>query len=80
MSVDYSLIREHQEVLGSDGGHVGRVDHVIGGEIELAKLDIAGGFKHHMIPLSWVEYIDDDHVHLSLTKDQAKDQWTEKTQ
>ena len=40
MSVDYTLIREHQEVLGSDGGHVGRVDHVIGGEIELAKLDV----------------------------------------
>ena len=79
MSVDYTLIREHQEVLGSDGGHVGRVDHVIGGEIELAKLDIAGGFKHHMIPLSWVEYIDDDHVHLAVTKDQAKEQWTEKT-
>lgn len=78
MSVDYTLIREHQEVLGSDGGHVGRVDHVIGGEIELAKLDLTGGFKHHMIPLSWVEYIDDDHVHLSLTKDQAKEQWTEK--
>jgi hypothetical protein len=31
-----------------------------------------------MIPLSWVEYIDDDHVHLALTKDQAKEQWTEK--
>ena len=30
MSVDYTLIREHQEVLGSDGGHVGRVDHVRG--------------------------------------------------
>ena len=34
-------IREHMEVVGSDGGHVGRVDHVIGQDIELAKLDHA---------------------------------------
>ncbi|RYF97380.1 MAG: DUF2171 domain-containing protein, partial [Caulobacteraceae bacterium] len=38
-------IREHMEVVGSDGGHVGRVDHVIGQDIELAKLDLGGGFK-----------------------------------
>ena len=76
--VDASLIKEHLEVVGSDGGHVGRVDHVIGGEIELAKLDLGGGFKHHLIPLEWVEYITDDKLHLSLTKDDAKARWTEK--
>ncbi len=37
--VDASLIKEHLEVVGSDGGHVGRVDHVLGDQIELAKLD-----------------------------------------
>ena len=71
-------IREHMEVIGSDDKHVGRVDHVVGTDIELAKLDIAGGFKHHMIPLSWVEYVDDEKVHLSLTQDDAKAQWREK--
>ncbi|AQR62041.1 hypothetical protein BZG35_10585 [Brevundimonas sp. LM2] len=76
--VDVTLIKEHFEVVGSDGGHVGRVDHVLGDQIELAKLDLAGGFKHHMIPISWVESVDDDKVRLSLTKDQAKDQWSEK--
>ena len=76
--IDLSQIKEHHEVVGSDGGHVGRVDHIAGGEIELAKLDLGGGFKHHMIPLSWVEYIDDDKVHLALTKDDAKAQWREK--
>ncbi|MDX5393726.1 MAG: DUF2171 domain-containing protein, partial [Caulobacteraceae bacterium] len=40
------------EVVGSDGGHVGRVDHVRDGEIELAKLDLGSGLKHHMIPHS----------------------------
>ena len=76
--VDLDLIKEHLEVVGSDGGHVGRVDHVLGDQIELAKLDLAGGFKHHMIPVSWVDYVDDDKVRLTLTEDQAKAQWTEK--
>lgn len=77
--VDVALIKEHHEVVGSDGGHVGRVDHVLGDQIELAKLDLAGGFKHHLIPVSWVDYVDDDKVRLSLTKDEAKAQWMEKT-
>ncbi|TFW13061.1 DUF2171 domain-containing protein [Brevundimonas intermedia] len=76
--VDVSLIKEHLEVVGSDGGHVGRVDHVLGDQIELAKLDFAGGFKHHLIPVSWVEKVDDKHVHLNLTQEDAKARWTEK--
>ena len=76
--VDASQIKEHLEVVGSDGEHVGRVDHVQGDQIELAKLDLGSGFKHHMIPVSWVEYVDDDQVRLNLTKDDAKARWTEK--
>jgi hypothetical protein len=75
--VDPSQIREHLEVVGSDGEHVGRVDHVNGDQIELAKLDLAGGFKHHMIPVSWVDHVD-EHVHLNVTKEDAKARWTEK--
>jgi hypothetical protein len=76
--VDVTLIKDHLEVVGSDGGHVGRVDHVLGDQIERAKLDLAGGFKHHMIPVSWVKDVDDGEVRLSLMEDQAKAQWTEK--
>ena len=76
--IDTSSIREHMEVVGSDGGHVGKVDHVLGTEIELAKLDLGSGFKHHMIPVSWVEGVTDDKVRLTLTKDEAKAQWREK--
>jgi hypothetical protein len=75
--VDATLIKEHLEVVGSDGGHVGRVDHVNDGQIELAKLDLAGGFKHHMIPVSWVDHVD-EHVHLNVTQEDAKARWTEK--
>jgi hypothetical protein len=75
--MDATLIQEHMEVVGSDGKHVGRVDHVSGAEIELAKMDLAGGFKHHLIPLSWVDWVD-DKVHLAMTEDDAKTNWREK--
>ena len=58
-----SGIREHMEVVGSDGGHVGKVDHVLGTDIELSKMDLGSGFKHHMIPVSWIHHVD-AHVHL----------------
>ena len=76
--VNASQIGEHFEVVGSDGHHVGRVDHVIGDQIELAKLDVAGGFKHHVIPVSWASRIEENKVFLSMSADDAKAQWSEK--
>ena len=76
--VQPSQIVEHMDVVGSDGGHVGRVDHVVGDEIELTKLDLASGLKHHMIPMSWVDDIDDDTVRLNITKAAAKAAWRTK--
>ena len=72
-----SAINEHMEVVSADGHHVGRVDHVSGEQIELAKLDITTLGSHKMIPLSWVDWVD-EKVHLNLTKDQATDLWTDK--
>jgi hypothetical protein len=66
------------EVVGSDGGHVGRVDHVTGDEIELSKMDLGAGFRHHMIPISWVDHIDGDKLCLNMTKDAAKTSWRAK--
>lgn len=76
--IQASEIREHMEVIGSDGGHVGKVDHVLGTDIELSKMDLGSGLKHHLIPMTWVESISDDKVCLSLTKDAAKAAWREK--
>ncbi len=76
--IEASRIREHMEVVGSDGEHVGRVDHVQGAEIELAKLDLGAGLKHHLIPISWIEEIADDKLRLDRTRDDAKAQWREK--
>lgn len=76
--IQASQIREHMEVIGSDGGHVGKVDHVMGQEIELAKLDLGAGFKHHLIPMTWVDHVEEDKVCLNLTKEAAKAAWREK--
>ena len=73
-----SKILEHMEVIGSDGGHVGKVDRVMGGDIELAKFDFGSGFKHHLIPMIWADEIRDNKVCHSLTKDAAKAAWREK--
>jgi hypothetical protein len=75
--MDTSQITEHMEVVGSDGKHVGRVDHLRGSEIELAKMDLTGMGKHHMIPTSWIDWVD-EKVHLSLTKEEATARWSEK--
>ncbi|HMC92498.1 MAG TPA: DUF2171 domain-containing protein, partial [Allosphingosinicella sp.] len=36
-------IREHMEVIGADGAHVGTVDHVDGDRIKLTKADSGQG-------------------------------------
>lgn len=69
-------VQEHQEVVGSDGQHVGKVDHVRGDRILLAKNDQAAGGHHHSIPSSWIQSVD-DKVTISKTADQAKAHWRE---
>ncbi|MBV9511682.1 MAG: DUF2171 domain-containing protein [Caulobacteraceae bacterium] len=73
--IQTSQIKEHMEVVSSDGRHVGRVDHVKGSEIELAKFDFGAGLKHHMIPMGWIEEIDGEQIHLNMTADEAKAAW-----
>lgn len=67
-------VTEHQEVVGSDGVHVGTVDHVRGDNIQLTKSDSAAGGRHHRIPSSWIQSVD-DKVTLGKTAEQAKQQW-----
>jgi hypothetical protein len=71
---DVSKIREHMEVLGYDGGHVGTVDHLEGQRIKLAKSDPDAGGEHHYIHIDVVASVD-DKVHLNRTAAQAKDEW-----
>jgi len=67
-------VAEHQEVVGSDGAHVGTVDKVKGDRILLTKNDQDAGGRHHSIPSSWITAVD-DKVTLSKTADEAKRAW-----
>lgn len=58
--MDTSTIREHMEVVGSDSGHIGSVDHVDDhNRIKLARTDPAAGGVHHWISIDDVERVDD---------------------
>jgi len=67
-------VTEHMEVVGSDGGHVGKVDKVRGDRIILAKSDPNAGGMHHSVPCGWVESVE-DKITLNRTAEQAMDAW-----
>ncbi len=68
-------IREHMEVLGSDGEHIGTVDHLEGADrIKLTKSAPKAGGQHHFISVDWVDHIDQS-VHLNKTSQEAMQQW-----
>lgn len=77
MAIDTNKIEDHMEVLGSDGKHVGTVDHLEGAdEIKLTRTDPAANGKHHFIPVDWVERVD-QHVHLRKSSTEAMQAWRE---
>ena len=69
-----SNIREHMEVIGADGVHVGTVDKIEGDRIKLTKKDSGEGSHrghHHYIPASLVAEVEGDKVRLSANSDVA---------
>ncbi len=69
-----SKIREHMEVVGADGVHIGTVDRVDGDRIKLTKADSGSGAHkghHHYIPLSLLAEVDGKKVWLSAISDVA---------
>jgi hypothetical protein len=65
-----SEIKEHMEVIGADGAHVGTVDKVEGNRIKLTKKDSGEGAHkghHHYIDRGLVAGVEGDKVRLSAT-------------
>ncbi len=63
-----SKIKEHMDVIGADGVHVGTVDHIQGERIKLTKKDSGEGSHkghHHFIPLGLVADVEGNAVRLS---------------
>jgi hypothetical protein len=73
--VQASQIREHMAVKGSDGEHVGTVDHMENGRIKLTKSDPASGGEHHYIGLDLVDDIKGGEVCLNKSADEARRTW-----
>ena len=73
------MIKEHMEVLGSDGMHVGFVDHLVDHEaVRLIAEDPDAGAEPHEIPLSWVKHVQ-MKIHLNQPADEAKARWTRRS-
>lgn len=68
-------VREHMEVVGNDGEHVGTVDKTAGDRIILTRSDPDAGGAHHSISCNDVDCIDDNKVRLDCTADEAKKRW-----
>jgi hypothetical protein len=69
----FENIREHMEVIGADGVHLGTVDHVEGDRIKLIRADsgVAHQEHHHYIPRGLVAEVEGDKVRLSARADVA---------
>jgi hypothetical protein len=68
-------VQDHMEVVGSDGEHVGRVDHKEAADrIILTKDDPKAGGLPHLISIKWVDYVD-DKIHLNKPSKRAITEW-----
>lgn len=74
--INPSAIREHMEVIGADGVHLGTVDRVAGDRIKLTKSDSGAQMEaaegshaghHHYISLGLVADIEGNQIRLSAS-------------
>jgi hypothetical protein len=75
-------IKEHMEVIGADGVHVGTVDKIEGNRIKLTKKDSGEGSHkghHHYIDRGLVAGVESNKVRLSATGAVAVTMEEEKT-
>lgn len=66
-----SDIKNGMEVISADGVHLGKVDHLDGDRIKLAKQDRGSGGKHHYVSQGLVAGIEGDKVRLSVSSANA---------
>lgn len=72
-------IREHMEVIGADGVHLGTVDRVEGNRIKLIRADsgIAHSDHHHYLSKGLVAEVEGDKVRLTARADVVADLFEE---
>ena len=69
---DLSRIREHMEIIGADGVHLGTVDKVEGDRIKMIRADSGShGDHHHFLSGGLVAAVEGNRVRLSANADAA---------
>jgi len=69
---DLSKVKEHMEIIGADGVHIGTVDRVEGNRIKMTKPDSGShSDHHHYISGGLVAEVEGDRVRLSAAGDAA---------
>lgn len=68
-------VREHMEVIGADGAHLGTVDRVEGNRIKLIRADSGIGHEehHHYVPRGLVAEVEGNQVRLTARSDVVAD-------
>ena len=65
-------IQPHMDVVSSRSEPLGMVDRIEGRHLKLAR-DVLG--QHHLLPLTWVDFID-DQVHLKRSAHEVIRLWS----
>jgi len=73
--VNASDVREHMEVVGSDGQQVGTVDSVDGKFIKLSNSDPMAGGQSHYILLDAVDSVEHNRLRLRESAQDARKYW-----
>lgn len=70
--IQASQIREHMQVVGSDGQQLGSVERLEGSSrIKLTRLGAAGG-QEHFIPLDWVASVEGQTLRLGRSSQDVR--------
>lgn len=69
---DLNQLREHMEIVGADGVHIGTLDKVEGDRLKLSKADSGShADHHHYISAGLVAAVEGDRIRLSANGDAA---------
>ena len=68
---DLSQVKEHMEIVGSDGAHVGTVDKIEGSRIKLTKGDGGAQGHHRYVDATSIAAVEGNKVRLSKKGNEA---------
>ena len=64
--IDLNQVREHMEIIGADGVHIGTVDRVDGDRIKMTKADSGShDHHHHYLSTGLIAEVEGNQVRLS---------------